>query len=612
MKKTILDIKNKFKDNIPITMLTAYDYSSSKLVSDADIDMILVGDSLGMVMLGRENTVSVTMNEMLLHCKSVSKGSEKCFLIGDMPYGSYEVDDISAVQNAMKFLKEGNMDAIKLEADKTLSSRIRAIVNAGVPVMGHIGLTPQRIATIGGFKVQGNTAESAKSILEDALALEKAGCFAIVLECVPERVAKYITEHISIPTIGIGAGKFTSGQVLVYHDILGIINEFDFKFSKKYANLQQTIVEAISNFKQDVEERKFPTKENSFLIKKDELKKAFPDIKTEKKQISEEPLSEKKKMKIAIIGAGSLGLLFASKLVNQPNCEIIIISSNDEKITKIRENGIMVRSKEFNIENKKLVKNLRITNNIKEVKDQFGEVDLVVMTVKSPYTREAAKKAKEILSKNGHVLTLQNGIGNVEEIQKEIKFDQIIEGITYQGCKLEDDGIIYHNGAGLTSIANSNISNDIKEIFVKAGIDCEVSENFREIQWGKLVVNSAINPITALFNVKNGFLTQNGELNELARLLVHTLIKEAVTVCIRKGIKLPYENAYERTMEVAKKTFENESSMLTDFIKGNETEIDFINGKIIEEANKIGVSCEMNKKIINLIHQKNTNLTSFQ
>jgi 2-dehydropantoate 2-reductase len=469
--------------------------------------------------------------------------------------------------------------------------------------MGHIGLTPQRLSALGGFRVQGNTSESAKSIFEDAKALEKAGCFSLVIESVPEKVAKYITENISIPTIGIGAGKHTSGQVLVYHDVLGLYSDFQPKFVKRFANLKTNVIEALTEYKREVENRSFPAKEHTFIIKKTEFMNAFPDAIQEENEVKPEIKQPEKRLKVVVIGAGSLGTFFAAKLSESKKCDVILLSSDEKKISKIKENGLFLKTKEFNIENLKRL-DVKSTANVEEIKKDFGEVDLVIIAVKSPFTQEAAIKASKIISKDGYVLTIQNGIGNVELIKKELKSDRVIAGVTYQASHLGEDGVISHNGNGITSISTSEMSKDIKELFNNSGMETEISENIEETQWGKLIVNSAINPITALFGVKNGFLTENGELNEISRLMVHTLVKEAVIVAMRKGIKLPYENAYEKTIEVAKKTFENESSMLSDFSSGNETEIDFINGKIIEEANKYGVSCEMNKKIVCMIQSK--------
>jgi 3-methyl-2-oxobutanoate hydroxymethyltransferase len=270
-KITILDLQKKKNAGQPLTMLTAYDYSSAQLVDAAEIDMILVGDSLAMVMLGLSSTVPVTMDEMLHHCRPVARGAKYTFLVGDMPFMSYQADISEAVRNAGRFLKEGNMDAVKLEGGREMAATVQAITNAGIPVQGHIGLTPQSVSKLGGFKVQGNTASSAKRLLDDALALEEAGVFSIVFEAVPAPIAAVITRCLTIPTIGIGAGAGCSGQVLVYHDLLGLFDAFTPKFVKQYANLKQTIGEALTAYRQDVLAGSFPAEEHTYRIDEGEL-----------------------------------------------------------------------------------------------------------------------------------------------------------------------------------------------------------------------------------------------------------------------------------------------------------------------------------------------------
>ncbi|MBU0662895.1 3-methyl-2-oxobutanoate hydroxymethyltransferase [Candidatus Micrarchaeota archaeon] len=245
-----------------ITCLTAYDYSTARIVDDAGIDIILVGDSLGGVMLGYENTIPVKMDEMLHHTLAVSRGVKRALVIGDMPFMSYQAGDEEAVRNAGRFIKEAGAHAIKIEGGAEMAPRARAIVNAGIPVMGHIGLTPQSIHRFGGHKVQGRDEARAEQLLADAKALEKAGCFSIVLECIPPALAKKITESISIPTIGIGAGIGCDGQVLVIHDMLGLTpGNFRPKFVKQYAQLGEQTRTAIKQFADEVRNRKFPTKE---------------------------------------------------------------------------------------------------------------------------------------------------------------------------------------------------------------------------------------------------------------------------------------------------------------------------------------------------------------
>lgn len=272
-KIMIPDLAARKREGRPITMLTAYDYPMARLVDDAGIDMILVGDSLGMVVLGYDSTVPVTMDEMIHHSKAVRRGTKYAFLVGDMPFGSYQVSKEAAVVNAMRFMKEAGCDAIKLEGGDEVIDATIAIVNAGIPVLGHLGLTPQTISKLGGFKIPGKTAEAARHLIDQALRLERAGCFGVVLECVPDKVAKIVTEKLSIPTIGIGAGKYCDGQVLVLNDMVGLFDRFVPKFVKQYVKLSHSISEGLKKYKEEVEKRAYPGDEHIFTIKDEELKK---------------------------------------------------------------------------------------------------------------------------------------------------------------------------------------------------------------------------------------------------------------------------------------------------------------------------------------------------
>ncbi len=261
---TPVEIKNRKLTGPRLTMLTAYDYSFAGLIDAIGIDMILVGDSLGMVMLGYDSTVPVTMEEMLHHCKAVNRAVKKAMVIGDMPFMSYQISEDEALRNAGRFLKEAGCDAVKLEGGSSLSPVIKKIVSAGIPVMGHVGLTPQTASSLGGFKVQGRDMKEAERIYEDALAVSEAGAFSLVLECVPAELAGLITESIDIPTIGIGAGPKCDGQVLVTHDMLGLFEKFTPSFVRKYCNLAPQIKEALSHYKEQVEAGEFPSNEESF------------------------------------------------------------------------------------------------------------------------------------------------------------------------------------------------------------------------------------------------------------------------------------------------------------------------------------------------------------
>jgi 3-methyl-2-oxobutanoate hydroxymethyltransferase len=262
-KITTLAIRQKKERGEPITMLTGYDYPMALALDQAGIDAILVGDSLGMVVLGYENTLPVTMEVMLHHCRAVARGAKTALLIGDMPFMSYQVSTEEAVRNAGRFLQEGGMEAVKLEGGGERANVVRAIVGAGIPVMGHLGLIPQSINVLGGFRPQGRSAESAEKLLEDSALLEEAGCFSLVLESVPGKLAEMVSKRISIPTIGIGAGVGCDGQVLVTHDLLGFFDRFTPKFVRKYANLHNEMANAFSAFIADVKGHNFPAKEHT-------------------------------------------------------------------------------------------------------------------------------------------------------------------------------------------------------------------------------------------------------------------------------------------------------------------------------------------------------------
>jgi len=263
-KTTVLDIYKKKAEGKKITMLTAYDYPMAQIVDQAGIDMILVGDSLGMVVQGVSSTLPVTMDEMIYHTKMVARAASSAMVVGDMPFLSYQTHKAEAVRNAGRFLKEAGAEAVKLEGGTQMAEAIRAIVNAGIPVVAHIGLTPQYVHTLGGFKVQGKDEAAREKVLADARAVEEAGAFSVVLEAIPAPLAKEIHGILHIPTIGIGAGPDCDGQVLVIHDLLGLFDRFTPKFVKKYANLKDVALKAVKEYKQDVENGKFPSEEHSF------------------------------------------------------------------------------------------------------------------------------------------------------------------------------------------------------------------------------------------------------------------------------------------------------------------------------------------------------------
>lgn len=274
MKKSIYDLLSR-KGGAPLSMLTAYDYHTAYTIDEAGIDMILVGDSLGNVMLGYENTLAVTVEDMIHHGKAVCRGAKNTFVVVDMPFMSYQTSVSDAVRNAGRIMKETNCQAVKLEGGAVYADRIKAIVEAGIPVVAHIGLTPQSVNMLGGYKVQGKTVEAAQHLIDDAKAVAEAGAFAITLECVPAALAQKVTESVPALTIGIGAGNGCDGQVLVYQDMLGYTDGFTPKFVKKYANLHEVMLEAFKQYKAECENRTFPTPSNTFKISEEVLEKLY-------------------------------------------------------------------------------------------------------------------------------------------------------------------------------------------------------------------------------------------------------------------------------------------------------------------------------------------------
>ena len=275
VKKSVLTFRNAKQKNERLTMLTAYDYSTAKLIDASGIASVLVGDSLGMVMLGYEDTLSVTMEDMIHHTKAVARGVKDALVVSDLPFMSYQTSVYDAVVNAGRLIKEGRAQAVKLEGGLEVCPQIKAIVEASIPVMAHLGLTPQSVNAFGGFKVQGKDEEAARSLIEQAKAVEAAGAFAVVLECIPAKLAELITKSISIPTIGIGAGNGCDGQVLVYQDMLGLYSDFTPKFVKRYAEIGPQMENAIEDYISEVKSGAFPAAEHTFALSDAVIEKLY-------------------------------------------------------------------------------------------------------------------------------------------------------------------------------------------------------------------------------------------------------------------------------------------------------------------------------------------------
>lgn len=275
MKNTVLTFREAKQKNKKLTMLTAYDYSTARLMDESGVNAILIGDSLGMVFLGYEDTLQVTMEDILYHTKAVARGAKNALIVSDMPFMSYQSSVYDAVCNAGRLIKEGHANAVKLEGGSIVCPQIRAIVNASIPVMAHIGLTPQSVNAFGGFKVQGKDEENARKLIDSAKAVEEAGAFAVVLECIPAKLAALISQSISIPTIGIGAGKGCDGQVLVYQDMLGMFSDFTPKFVKRYSDIGSQMKDAFARYIAEVERGQFPAPEHGFDISDTIIEKLY-------------------------------------------------------------------------------------------------------------------------------------------------------------------------------------------------------------------------------------------------------------------------------------------------------------------------------------------------
>lgn len=275
--KTLNDFLQMKKNGEKIVMLTAYDYPSGRLAEESGIDVVLVGDSLGMVVLGYDSTVPVTMADMIHHTRAARRGAKNTFMLTDMPYLTYQISTAQAMENAARLVQEGGCEGVKIEGGEEIAPQVRALVNAGIPVCGHIGLTPQSATSLSGYKVQGRTAEAARKLLHDALALEAAGAFMIVLECIPAQVAELISKRLSIPTIGIGGGAACDGQVLVFHDTLGLFERFVPKFVKQFETLGAKALDALGAYAAEVRAGAFPDEAHSFSMNEEQLKQIYGD-----------------------------------------------------------------------------------------------------------------------------------------------------------------------------------------------------------------------------------------------------------------------------------------------------------------------------------------------
>jgi 3-methyl-2-oxobutanoate hydroxymethyltransferase len=624
-KFTVPHMRKKYEEHIPITMVTATDFHSGSMLDKAGIDMILVGDSLAMTSLGHPDTTRVTMDEMIHHAKSVAKAVRRGFLVGDLPFGSYEINNDLAVSNAFRFIKEAGMNAVKLEGGEKVADRVRAITQTGIPVVGHIGLTPQSVHALGGYKPFGKTKDEALQLLKDAKALQDAGCICIVIECVPEKVAQEISQRLTIPTIGIGSGVHVDGQVLVFHDVLGMYDRFTPKFCRQYAQINQVMQRAIAKYRDDVVTRQFPSKEYIFKVKRDELnafmaelppvdelKRLERDVANTPKPNGPEIIPFGENKNILIVGAGALGSLIGGKITAMNKHNLLLWDPWEEQVQTVKSKGFSILN--HNDSTPQRVVEVNITSNINDIKPETFDIAIVLT---KGFNQEAADVVNTALSPNGVVLTLQNGLGNKEMIQGLLTRPyRILRGIVYIGATLMKPGIVRQNSKRDREIIVDNApyyGKVLTELLNGAGFQAFASDDIHSQIWEKLIVNCAINPLTALFGLKNGEIVENPKM----RSLVMKVVEECVRVARTDGrIRLEsYDPAQvtQRIVSVAQATYQNTSSMLADMNrlrdkreKGTtkreiKTEISRINGAIVDAAAKYDISVPYNAMLVEMV-----------
>eukprot|EP00163_Fabomonas_tropica_P022267 TRINITY_DN3885_c0_g1_i1.p1 TRINITY_DN3885_c0_g1~~TRINITY_DN3885_c0_g1_i1.p1 ORF type:complete len:777 (+),score=122.21 TRINITY_DN3885_c0_g1_i1:132-2333(+) len=700
-KFTILDLKERYGDKVPLTMLTAYDYCGARMVDNVGIDLVLIGDSLGQVMLGRDGTTSVSMEEMIHHCRAVSAGAPSSFLIGDMPFGSYTSPD-EGLKNAVALLKQGRVDGVKLEGGATMAPTVKRMVDHGIPVMGHIGLTPQTVSQQGGFRVQGRLAQDVPRLLRDARALQDAGCFSIVIEAVPAQVGRLITERLNVPTIGIGAGPHTSGQVLVYHDMLGMYSDFVPKFCKVYADIGKSVERAIASYRDEVISSAFPAKEHCYNMRKDELAEAKRLLIAEDQRtgadidnaatsavqqgagpgvpppaatgstranmgdgsaVSPEPGVEmdaytaaarqanlslpagSDTLRIAIIGGGAMGTLLAGRIAHasahapeQVDCRVLLTSQWRHQISSIQRHGITLINGDGSHDPapKKAITALH-QHRLKDYLWQTGEdqrYDVAIILVKSGQTHQAGEIAQTLLQPRGIAVSFQNGMGHLP-ILSNLLPQRVYPGLATHGARLgRINGSVHHTGQGLLSIADTAVDGDCgssssssssgspgpgsggQDILSRllrilqhpaTGLASApvAAADYPAMAWGKLIANAAINPITAITRQPNGFLLED----KYSRDLMHSVIAEGLA-CARalEQPTLPFAHdqldaAIEYVEGIAETTRHNQSSMLSDIVRGVPTEIEAMNGYICRVGEERGHTFPVNKSLYSLVKQ---------
>lgn len=576
-------------------LITAYDYPTAAIAEEAGIDIILVGDSLGMVVLGDDTTTSVTMEQMLHHCKATTAGAKHSFVIGDMPFGSYQ-DVPDAVHNAIRFLKEARVSAIKLEGGASVLPQIKAIVDAGIVVVGHLGFTPQTVHALGGVKVQGKDPERAKQLLDDALALQAAGVSMLVLEMVPPDVAATITKSLCIPVIGIGAGGQTSGQILVFHDVVGLTRGHRPKFSKCFSDAGTSMVGALRQYRQEVEGKTFPSIEHFVGVPPAALSNSSATNRTRGSE----------NRTIVVVGGGSLGSWFAGRLaLSRPEDRLVLVTNWKQHREAIAGQGLKLNGQH-------VPNNLLVAAYDQDELEQGVKIgdsaDIVLVLNKGRNNKQSAEAAYRFVKKRqqqeatgtitdgGLVVVLQNGVGFEEIYREAVPSSQatLCFGVTSVGAAVPVPGCVQGGDLGTTtSIFFPNKQSDeghaaaeelvraLAAALTEAGILTEVecdAGRAHQLLWKKLLVNAVINPLAAVFGVVNGELLRRAGYKRA----VDRLIEEVSSLPVPD--RITPEILKDSVYSVLQATAKNTNSMLNDVHHDRETEFDQISGQLLDIA----------------------------
>lgn len=709
----------KFRRGEKITMVTAYDAPTAGLASRAGVDMLLVGDSVGMVVLGHEDTVSVTMDDMVHHCAAAARGNEgRSLLVCDLPFGSYTTPE-QAVASGIRAMKEGRAHAVKLEGGRAMAPAVKALTDNGIAVVGHVGLTPQSVHAQGGYSVQGKSVAAAKALIDDAVALQEAGAIAIVLEMVPRELAAIVTRRLSVPTIGIGAGEACAGQVLVLHDMLGLFSGHVPRFVRRYADLGQDATAALATYVKDVQSASFPAEEHSFAMPPGalqalceslgeplstpgtkapdsdscdgvssehvgekgrhpllveglgsvdgQLKEALPLAVTSDTKSTGPPRAARAapaalapdragenivgnkpeansglsanqrtsvpvgpvaaatsaRPRVAIIGGGAMGSLFASKLVAE--ADVRVFTSWEEHAAMVAAEGLALHTSSSLVDGltPRIVR-VPVTT-ARTLDDVDWRADVVLVLVKGGQTQRAAALASEIIDVDGVVVGLQNGVGPLAHLRCVLGDQRVLFGSTAQAATMMGPGCVLHAGTGETMIVPplevlTSAAHHVADLLDATGLPATVvpTKDIAAVAVRKLAINALINPLSALLGCTNGELVSeehgaprqlmtrmHGEMlnaaDGLAYPLHRALGEQAASTLTQVKSWSSLVPELSAVVDVAKATGPNTSSMLADVRRGVETEIDLINGVVVEAAAAAGVPAPVNAGIVRLV-----------